>query len=56
VFVGLGEGWLAEPETNPTADDIAAHLAEIAATEPFTVPGSIYEEVFAVTERLGIKA
>jgi NAD(P)-dependent dehydrogenase (short-subunit alcohol dehydrogenase family) len=56
VFVGLGEGWLAVPDSSPTADDIAAHLAEIAATEPFTVPGSIYEEVFAVSERLGITA
>lgn len=54
VFVGLGEGWLAEPGSNPTADDVAAHLAEVSATEPFTVPESIYEEVFAVYERLGI--
>ena len=56
VFIGLGQGWLAEPESRVTADDIAAHLAEIAATEPFTVPGSIYDEVFAVSERLGITA
>jgi NAD(P)-dependent dehydrogenase (short-subunit alcohol dehydrogenase family) len=56
VFIGLGEGWLAESDSSPTADDIAAHLTDIAATEPFTVPGSIYEEVFAVTERLGITA
>jgi NAD(P)-dependent dehydrogenase (short-subunit alcohol dehydrogenase family) len=54
VFVGLGEGWLAEPDSNPTADDVAAHLAEVSATEPFTVPGSIFEEVFAVCERLGV--
>jgi NAD(P)-dependent dehydrogenase (short-subunit alcohol dehydrogenase family) len=54
VFVGLGYGWLADPDSKPTADDIAAHIGEIAATQPFTVPGSIYEEVFAVTERLGI--
>ena len=54
VFVGLGEGWLAEPDTEPTADDIAAHLAEISATEPFTVPMSIFEEVFSVCARLGI--
>jgi hypothetical protein len=56
VFIGLGEGWLAEPGSSPTADDVAAHLTDIAATEPFTVPGSIYEEVFAVTERLSITA
>jgi len=54
VFVGLGEGWLAEPGTNPTADDVAAHLSEVSATEPFTVPGSIFEEVFAVCDRLGV--
>ena len=54
VFVGLGDGWLAEPDSDPTADDIAAHLAEVSATEPFTVPGSIFEEVFGVCERLGI--
>jgi hypothetical protein len=54
VFVGLGEGWLTEPGTNPTADDVAAHLSEVSATEPFTVPGSIFEEVFAVCDRLGV--
>jgi NAD(P)-dependent dehydrogenase (short-subunit alcohol dehydrogenase family) len=54
VFVGLGEGWLAEPNSSPTADDIAAHLDEISATEPFTVPGAIYEEVFGMYERLGV--
>jgi hypothetical protein len=54
VFVGLGQGWSAEPGRNPTADDIAAHLSEVSATEPFTVPGSIFEEVFAVCEQLGV--
>jgi NAD(P)-dependent dehydrogenase (short-subunit alcohol dehydrogenase family) len=54
VFVGLAEGWLAEPGSNPTADDVAAHLAEVSATQPFTVPGSIFEEVFAVCGRRGI--
>src|SRR6185312_7374147 len=54
VFVGLGEGWMAQPGSAPTADDVATHIAEISATEPFTVPESIYEEVFAVYERLGI--
>jgi NAD(P)-dependent dehydrogenase (short-subunit alcohol dehydrogenase family) len=54
VFVGLGQGWLAESDTSPTADDVAAHLSEVSATEPFTIPESIYEEVFGVYERLGI--
>ncbi|WIM86755.1 SDR family NAD(P)-dependent oxidoreductase [Candidatus Mycobacterium wuenschmannii] len=56
VFVGLGEGWLADPESEPSADDVAAHLSEVSATDPFTVPGSIFEEVFAICERLGVTA
>lgn len=54
VFVGLGEGWLASGDSKPTADDIATHLSEVQATEPFSVPGSIFEEVFAVCDRLGV--
>jgi NAD(P)-dependent dehydrogenase (short-subunit alcohol dehydrogenase family) len=54
VFVGLGQGWFAEKDSNPTADDIAARLDEVSATEPFTVPGSIFEEVFAVAAQLGV--
>jgi NAD(P)-dependent dehydrogenase (short-subunit alcohol dehydrogenase family) len=54
VFVGLAAGWLADPDSNPTADDIAAHLSEVSATEPFAVPGSIFEEVFEVCGRLGV--
>ncbi len=54
VFVGLGQGWLADHGRVPTADDIVAHLDEVAATEPFTVPGSIFDEVFAVCEQLGV--
>ncbi|KUI40089.1 short-chain dehydrogenase [Mycobacterium sp. GA-1199] len=54
VFIGLGEGWLAPRDGDPTAEDIAGHLDTVAATEPFTIPGSIYDEVFAVTRRLGV--
>jgi NAD(P)-dependent dehydrogenase (short-subunit alcohol dehydrogenase family) len=56
VFVGLGRGWLAEPGSEPTAEDIAARMGQVCATEPFTVPGSIFDEVFAVCERLGVTA
>jgi len=52
VFVGLGEGWVGRGA--PTADDVAAHLEEIAATEPSSIPGSIFDEVFQVCDRLGI--
>ncbi|OBY29284.1 SDR family oxidoreductase, partial [Mycolicibacter kumamotonensis] len=54
VFVGLGRGWLSESGGDPTADDIAAHLAQVSATDPFTVPDSIFDEVFVVCDRLGI--
>jgi NAD(P)-dependent dehydrogenase (short-subunit alcohol dehydrogenase family) len=54
VFVGLAEGWLAAPDAPPTADDVATHLGEVSATEPFTVPTSIFDEVGDVCTRLGI--
>ena len=54
VFVGLGEGWLADIDTDATADDIAEHFAEISGTEPFTIPANIYEELFGVVGRLGV--
>jgi hypothetical protein len=56
VVVGLGQGWLAEPDSEPTADDVVSHLAEVAATDPYTVPDSIFDEVFAICERLGVTA
>jgi hypothetical protein len=54
VFVGLAEGWLAERGSNPTAEDVAAHLAEVSATEAFTIPASIFDEIFGIWSRLGI--
>jgi len=54
VFIGLANGWLAEPGSRPTADDVAAHLAEVSATEPFGVPASIFDEVAGICARLGI--
>jgi NAD(P)-dependent dehydrogenase (short-subunit alcohol dehydrogenase family) len=54
VFVGLAEGWLAAPGSTPTAEDIAARLAEVSATDPFTVPTSIFDEVAEICDRLGV--
>jgi NAD(P)-dependent dehydrogenase (short-subunit alcohol dehydrogenase family) len=56
VFVGLGQGWLAKPGSSPSTDDIAAHLSEISATQPFIVPTSIFDEVAQICGRLGITA
>ena len=56
VFVGLGEGWLAERGSEPTADDIRDHLAAVRATEPFTVPTSIFDEIAEICGRLRISA
>jgi NAD(P)-dependent dehydrogenase (short-subunit alcohol dehydrogenase family) len=54
AFAGLGEGWLAKPGSNPTADDIEAHLADISAAEPFIIPGSIYDEVASICTLLDL--
>jgi NAD(P)-dependent dehydrogenase (short-subunit alcohol dehydrogenase family) len=54
VFAGLAEGWLAERGSVPTAEDVAAHLADVSATDSFTIPASIFDEVFGLCSRLGI--
>jgi hypothetical protein len=51
VVTGAGRGL----GRAPIVVFLASRACELA-TEPFTVPGSIYDEVFAVTERLGINA
>lgn len=55
VFIGLGDGWMAEKDVTATADDIAEHFAQVSETESYSIPGSIYEELFGVTDRLGLK-
>lgn len=56
VFVGLSEGWLADAESEPTAEDIEAHLEQMSATDKFFVPTSIVDEVLEVCERRGVNA
>jgi NAD(P)-dependent dehydrogenase (short-subunit alcohol dehydrogenase family) len=56
AFVGIAEGWLAPPGTVPTAEDIAAHWDAVSATDPYTVPTSIFDEVAEVCRQLGISA
>jgi NAD(P)-dependent dehydrogenase (short-subunit alcohol dehydrogenase family) len=54
VFVGLAEGWLAERGSTPTAEDIVGHLEDVSATQPFSVPMSIVDEVLQMCGRLGV--
>ena len=56
VFMGLADGWLADAESEPTADDVLSHIDEISATEKFIVPDSIVDEVLEVCDRRGISA
>ena len=54
VFAGLAAGWVSERGEDPSADDVAAHIGDISATEPFIIPASIFDEVFAICGRLGL--
>ncbi len=54
AFVGLGEGWVAPRDTQPTAEAVEANLAAISATEPFIVPMSIVDEVLEICTRVGV--
>jgi NAD(P)-dependent dehydrogenase (short-subunit alcohol dehydrogenase family) len=54
VFAGLGPGWFAAPDSEPSADDVEAHIDDISATEPFLVPMSIVDEVIEICGRRGI--
>jgi NAD(P)-dependent dehydrogenase (short-subunit alcohol dehydrogenase family) len=54
AFIGLADGWLADADATATADNISEHLPEVSSTETFTIPGTVYEELFAVIDRLAV--
>jgi NAD(P)-dependent dehydrogenase (short-subunit alcohol dehydrogenase family) len=54
VFAGLADGWTADRAASPSAEDFAEHFAEISATDPYVVPGSIFEEIGQLVERQGL--
>ena len=54
AFIGLGQGWLAPDGHDPTADDLAEHLDEVAATEPHTIPRSLDDEAVHIARQLGL--
>jgi NAD(P)-dependent dehydrogenase (short-subunit alcohol dehydrogenase family) len=45
VFVGLAQGWLSPSDSRPTAEDIESNIDAISATETFTIPNSLFDEV-----------
>ena len=54
VFMGAADGWVSDAGPSPTADDLLAHFDDVSLTEPFTIPGSIVDEMEAVAKRLGL--
>ncbi len=54
VFMGAADGWVSDAGPSPTADDVLAHFDDVSLTEPFTIPGSIVDEMEAVAKRLGL--
>jgi NAD(P)-dependent dehydrogenase (short-subunit alcohol dehydrogenase family) len=54
VFIALGQGWLAEASSKPTAEDIAAHLDEVSAVDPYLIPDSTFDEVLDICTRRGL--
>jgi NAD(P)-dependent dehydrogenase (short-subunit alcohol dehydrogenase family) len=53
VFVGVSDGWLAPEGARPSAEDVVDHLAEITATDPYIVPGSLVDEMDDVAHKRG---
>jgi NAD(P)-dependent dehydrogenase (short-subunit alcohol dehydrogenase family) len=54
VFTAVGPGWDAGAGASPTADDLAANLAQASALEPYYVPTSVIEESAEICERRDI--
>jgi NAD(P)-dependent dehydrogenase (short-subunit alcohol dehydrogenase family) len=48
VFVGLGPGWVAGRGVAPTPEEVQEHLADIRATDPYTIPGQATDEMMAL--------
>jgi len=48
VFWGLGQGWFAGKESEPRAEDIAEHFAQIDGQDGYIVPGSTTDEIMAL--------
>ena len=54
VFVGSARGWAAPDPAGITIDDIAGHIEEIRDLEAHRVPESLYDDVEAIAETIGL--
>lgn len=54
VFAGYGEGWLSDPGSTPSAENIAEQIARLETTDGFFVPESSLDEMVAVCGQRGI--
>lgn len=51
VFAGIADGWRADG-ADPTAEDIDDRLESVSATDPYSVPGSIFDEVDKIWQQI----
>jgi NAD(P)-dependent dehydrogenase (short-subunit alcohol dehydrogenase family) len=56
VFLGAADGWYPGRAASPSADDILEHFDEVDSPDPFTIPGSIVEEMEQAARRVGMGA
>jgi NAD(P)-dependent dehydrogenase (short-subunit alcohol dehydrogenase family) len=45
VFIGVADGWISPPGAPASAEDVAAHLAEIEDVSRYSTPGSAWDEL-----------
>ena len=48
VFIGVADGWIAPPDTDPTVEQIEAHLAEIRDLSSYAIPATSLDELGAI--------
>lgn len=52
AFVGMSHGWMGPRDVPVTADDVAAHFAEVSSTERYFIPESLTDEFVHLIERI----
>jgi NAD(P)-dependent dehydrogenase (short-subunit alcohol dehydrogenase family) len=52
AFAAVAEGWMTTTDDVPSASEIGEHFDEIDSLDGYTLPGSVYEEMSAVAEKV----